>query len=69
MFLYVHSDAAYIVACKAKSRIADFCDCCHQEAMPTPSLPLNGLVHIERKLHQHVVTSAAEVETDGGVIQ
>ena len=61
MQLIVDSDAAYLVAPKGKSRIAGFFYC----SSPTVSPPLNGPIHVECKILQHVVTSAAEAETAG----
>ena len=66
MILYVDSDAAYLVADKAKSRIAGYYNCSNKTSNKlSPNPPLNGPVHIECKLLRHVVTSAAEAETAG----
>ena len=66
MILYVDSDAAYLVAEKAKSRIAGYYYCSNKtNNIKSPNPPLNGPVHIECKLLRHVVTSAAEAETAG----
>ena len=56
MKLFVDSDAAYLVAPKAKSRIAVYFYCSTDN--PTP--PLNGPLHVECKVLRHVVTSAAK---------
>ena len=61
MQLYVNSDAAYLVAPRAKSRIAGFFYCSNSTTTP----PLNGPLHVECKILRHVVTSTAEVETAG----
>ena len=66
MILYVDSDAAYLVADKAKSRIAGYYYCSNRHSnKKSPNPPLNGPIHIECKLLRHVVTSAAEAETAG----
>ena len=65
MTLYVDSDAAYLVAPKAKSRIAGFFYCSNNSTTNPPSPPLNGPFHVECKILRHVVTSAAEAETAG----
>ena len=65
MKLYIDSDAAYLIAPKAKSRISGFyylSNIC-QETKPQPKL--NGPVLVECRLLQHVVTSAAKAETAG----
>ena len=59
MILHVDSDAAYLVAPKAKSRIAGFYYCSNN--IPNP--PLNGPIHVECRVLRHVVTSTAEAET------
>ena len=61
MQLFVDSDAAYLVAPKAKSRIAGFFYCSNSTVSP----PLNGPIHVECKILRHVVTSATEAETAG----
>ena len=61
MRLYVDSDAAYLVAPKAKSRIAGYFYCSSTGSPP----PINGPLHVECKVLRHVVTSAAEAETAG----
>jgi len=63
MQLHIDSDAAYLVAPKAKSRIAGFFYCSSANLSPTTPPPLNGPVHIECRVLRHVVTSAAEAET------
>ena len=66
MILYVDSDAAYLVAEKAKSRIAGYYYCRNKTPQNTKPNPLlNGPIHIECKLLRHVVTSAAKAETAG----
>ena len=63
MKLYIDSDAAYLIAPKAKSRIAGYyylSDICNE---PQPNPTLNGPVLVECRLLNHVVTSAAEAET------
>ena len=64
MVLHVDSDAAYLVAPKARSRIAGYYYLSHHPATTsTPSL--NGLVLVECKTLRHVVASAAEAEIAG----
>ena len=63
MKLYIDSDAAYLVADKARSRIAGYYYCSNVDNSPSPKPPLNGPIHIECKILRHVVTSAAEAET------
>lgn len=66
IFLYVDSNAAYLAADKAKSRIADYYYCSNKTTTnKSPNPPLNGPIYIECKLLRHVVTSAAEAETAG----
>ena len=65
MQLHIDSDAAYLVAPKAKSRVGGYF---YLSDKFTPSLKqftpkLNGPIHIECHLLKHVVTSAAEAET------
>ena len=63
MKLHIDSDAAYLVAPKAKSRIAGFFYCSNKTTPQSPQPFLNGPVHIECRVLRHVVTSAAEAET------
>ena len=66
MILHVDSDAAFLVAPKARSRVAGFYYCGDTYTKnTTPHSKLNGPVHIECKTLKHVVTSAAEAETGG----
>ena len=65
MKLYIDSDAAYLVAPKARSRISGYyymSDICNTNK-PTPKL--NGPILVECRLLNHVVTLAAEAETAG----
>jgi len=61
MFLHIDTDAAYLVAPNAKSRIAGY----YFLGDGTTTSPLNAAVHIECCLLKHVVSSAAEAETGG----
>ena len=63
MQLHIDSDAAYLVAPKAKSRIAGYYFLSDKATTISPQI--NGPIHIECKLLNHVVTSAAEAETAG----
>ena len=65
MQLYIDSNAAYLVAPKAKSRIAGFFYCSNKSTTNPPTPPLNGPIHVECKVLCHVVASAAEVESAG----
>ena len=69
MQLYIDSDAAYLVAPGAKSRIAGYfyCSSTTQNSTPTTIKQplLNSPIHVECKTLKHVVSSAAEAETGG----
>ena len=65
MILYADSDTAYLIADKAKSRIAGYFYCSNKRTTNPPKPRLNQPIHVECKLLRHVVTSAAEVETAG----
>ena len=65
MQLHVDSDAAYLVAPKAKSCISGYFYCYDKATETPPKPPLNGPLHVECKVLRHVVTSAAEAETAG----
>ena len=63
MILHIDSDAAFLVAPKARNRVAGFYYCGDTYTKSTtPHSKLNGPVHIECKTLKHVVTSAAEAE-------
>ena len=69
MCLHIDSDAAYLVAPGAKSRIAGYYYL-RSAYKPTsdsiePKPPLNAPVHVECRLLKHVVSSSAEAETGG----
>ena len=65
MKLHVNSDAAYMVAPKAKSRIAGYFYCNSPSNVSPPTPPLNGSLHVECKILRHVVMSTADAETAG----
>ena len=65
MKLYVDSDAAYLVAPMAKSRIAGYFYCSDTTKTKLFTPPLNRPLHVKCKVLRHVVTSAAEAETAG----
>ena len=66
MILHLDSDAAYLVAPKARSRIAGYFYCGNTYTKNiTPNSTLNSPIHIECKLLKHVVASAVEAETAG----
>ena len=65
MVLHVDTDAAYLVLPNARSRIAGYFYLANNPTILTPSkIPLNGAIHVECRTLKHVVTSAAEAETD-----
>ena len=57
--LNIHSDAAFLVAPEAKSRIAEF----FFLQTPMHTTIQNAPILVEFKILKHVVTSAAECET------
>ena len=61
MQLHIDSDVAYLVAPKAKSRVAG----CFYFSNKTSNPPINATIHIEYALLKHVDSSAAEAETGG----
>ena len=64
MILHLESDAAYLVALKARSRIAGFYYCGQKYNKPVTNMnDANGPIHIECKILRRVVCSAAEAET------
>ena len=64
MVLYVDSDAAFLVAPGAKSRVA--CFYYFKEASDNSILPqLNNRIQVEYKYLQHIISSAAEAEAGG----
>ena len=62
MVLHVDSDAAYLVAPEACSRIAGFF---HLNSHDRNHMIKNGALLIECKTLRHVVASSAEAETAG----
>ena len=64
MQLHVDTDAAYLIAPKAKSRIASYYHFPKRQISTTQQLP-NGAVLVECKTLKHVVASAAEAEIAG----
>ena len=64
MQLHVDTDAAYLIAPKAKSRIASYYHFPQRQTPSTSHLP-NGAILIECKTLKHVVASAAEAESAG----
>ena len=64
MILHIESDAAYLVAPKARSRIAGYF---HLSDHPnkTKSPKLNAAIQVECKTLRHVVSSSAEAEVAG----
>ena len=64
MVLHIDSDAAYLVAPKARSRVAGYFQMGNHPNNKTKTT-LNGAIHVECKTLRHVVSSAAEAETAG----
>lgn len=64
VILYVDSDAAYLVALKAKSCISGYFYLSDHPRC-TQTLSLNGAILVECKTLRHVVSTAAEAETAG----
>ena len=65
IILTVDSDAAYLVAPKARSRVAGYYHCSTQCNKNYPSKTLhNGPIHVECKILKRVVASAAEAEKE-----
>ena len=60
MQLHVDSDAAYLIAPKAKSRAAGYY---HLSNKDTNNIKMNAPIHVECILLKHVVTSKVEAET------
>jgi len=64
MILHIDSDAAYLVAPKARSRVAGYFHLSDHPSV-TKHPKLNGAILVECKTLRHVVSSAAEAETGG----
>ena len=64
MILNIDSDAAYLVAPKARCRVAGYY---HLTSNPntTTNPSLNGAIHVECKTLHHVVSSASEAKVEG----
>ena len=63
MQLWVHGDAAYLIAKKSRSQIAGYFFLSNTPENPLQLKPThNAYVHIECRLLKHVVASAIEVE-------
>ena len=65
MKLHVDSNAAYLVALNAKSRIAGHFYCSDNTTTNPVLPPLNGLLQVECKVLQYVVTLTVEAKTAG----
>ena len=66
MILHLDSDAVYVVAPKARSKVARYFYCGRKNNNTIPSRThLNGPIHIECKTLKYVVASAAEAKTAG----
>ena len=64
MIIHIDSDAAYLVAPKARSRAAGYYHLTdHPSTTKHPSL--NAAIHVECKTLRHVVSSAVEAEVAG----
>ena len=64
MVLHIDSDAAYLVAPKAKSRVAGYFYLSDHPNITSPP-QLNGAILVECKTLRHIVSSAAEAEVAG----
>jgi len=64
MVLHIDSDAAYLVAPKARSRVAGYFYLSDNPSKTSKPI-FNGAIHVECKTLRHVVSSAAEAETAG----
>ena len=62
MILNIDCDAAYLIAPKARSRVARYY---HLTGDHTQNPKLNGAIHVECKTLRHVVSSVAESEVSG----
>ena len=69
MVLHVHSDASYLSAPKARSKLGGFFYLSakpkdpHSQPSPTSTLPpLNGAIHINASIIKHVMSAASEAE-------
>ena len=61
--MWVHGDAAYLVAAKAHSRVAGYFFLSESPDDPLQMKPMhNAAIHVECRILKHVVASAAEVE-------
>ncbi len=64
MILHIDSDAAYLVAPKAHSRVAGYFHLSDHPLKGSKPM-LNGAIHVECKTLRHVVSSAAEAKVAG----
>ena len=64
MILHIDSDAAYLVAPRARSRVAGYFHLA-EHPFKTKHPTLNAAIHVECKTLRHVVSSAAEAEIGG----
>jgi hypothetical protein len=62
MILWIDSDAAYLVAPKARSRVGGYFKLSSKPRTPLQDPPPNGPVHVECTLLKQVVAAAAEAE-------
>ena len=69
MVQHVYTDAAYLIAPGAKSRIAGYYYMGNKynnsSSSITPLSTINGAIHVDCKILEHMVSSAAEAETAG----
>jgi hypothetical protein len=62
MVLWIDSDAAYLVAPQARSRVGGHFKLSSQPQIPIQNPPHNGPVHVESTLLRQVVAAASEAE-------
>ena len=62
MILHIDSDAAYLIAPQAKSRIAGYFQLNNKTYPSNPSMPLHGAILVEYNTICHLVASTVESE-------
>jgi Reverse transcriptase (RNA-dependent DNA polymerase). len=68
MILWIDSDAAYLVACGARSRAGGFFHLADLPKLPIQNVKQNGAVHIESTLIRQVMAAASEAELGAAFI-
>ena len=62
MFLYIDTDAAYLVTNNSKSRVHGYFYLSNHPTYSTKPPLFNAAIHVECRLLRHIVSSAAESE-------